>query len=101
MHWLLSYSVNTTFREDEMHFIQDPESPYHDIWYNQQKKLSSQYRFGFRHLEKDGPNYNYKPPYESNPSNDFLSHRNRDGEYGRSNYRPKYGYDCDRNTPLR
>ena len=102
LHWMMSYSINTTMRDEEVYVLQNPDNPLHDIWYNQQKNLNLQSEIqGMRYPGRDDSNYNYEPPRESFPTNEFLSHRNQNDNYDRYGFQHVHQYNCDRNRPHR
>ena len=102
LHWMMSYSINTTMRDEEVYVLQNPDNPLHDIWYNQQKNLNLQSEIqGMRYPGRDDSNYNYEPPRESFPTNEFLSHRNQNDNYDRYGFKHVHQYNCDRNRPHR
>ena len=89
-------------RDEEVYFLQNPDNPLHDIWYNQQQNLNLQSEIqGMRYPGRDGPNYNYEPPRESFPTNEFLSHRNQNDNYDRYGFQHVHQYNCERNRPQR
>ena len=91
-------------REEEVFVLQNPDNPLHDIWYNQQQNLNLRNEIkGMKYPERDDTNYNYSPPRESFPSNDFLSGRNRDQKdnYDQYGFKHVHEYNCDRNRPHR
>ena len=102
MHWLLSYSVNTTMRDDEVYALQNPDNPLHDIWYNQQQNLNLQNEIKeMRYPETGGSRYDHGRPIEVWPSNEFLSHRDQNDNYDRFGFKHVHNYNCDRNRPRR
>lgn len=88
-------------REEEVYVLQNPDNPLHETWYNQQQNLNLQNLMGIKYPEMDGPNYNYNPPRESFPSNEFLSHRSQNDNYDRYGFKHVHEYNCDLNTPHR
>ena len=85
-------------RDEEVFVLQNPDNPLHDIWYNQQKNLNLRSEIqGMKYPS----NYDFQPPREEYPSNEFLSHRNQNDNYDQYGFKHIHQYNCDRNRPQR